>query len=730
MSWLETTGAPLRFLAPKDKRNIMLTEEFTNLISTICEQYSYVAHAKQYMGRDKRMYTQEAATADVLTRLVSDHASEYVPFASEVDLIKTTISQKLVETARQKKQKQTNRVVANSKASTYSTGLDSKVVENPLWVPSTAFNEVDAQWCANLVIDRNSVMYRRKASGAYEIIGPVSGRFIEQAATMLANKQTIPNVHAYIKSQLDVLSTFACKAQEFEQEGPSALLAMQLADGTTLKDYLGISDDNIPSNNDNVISLLVYKSLNTKLPASMFSGYIKLLKYYNIFQGTDGKERAVFQGFWSKTKDGAAPTACAYFSNMLEHYKEFLGHIDDRPKAVSVDGSEPAFGVFNKELWASDEEAYGNLTYDNSKLVKTYLEPMDADQKNFICAWFYAMFFCHKAVISVLHQDRGGSLKTTVKQIVRNMIKTYYDADLTFILKLDQLAREQYLYDAKRMLSIADALFVDYDEPPTKGDFWEKVKASTGGSNIDIPIKELYSNPYVVTGSPLFYFGSNKPVYLQDKGAFKRRLACIVTNANDTWKLIAKEEIDKLNNDIETQKREFHLLMKLGKAAYEAIISKYGSLAEAAVRMPSIASQLDAQSPWDEYLEGFYQSLFDDNQEFIRIANNVIDSKLEAYKMKNRTALKIDHLSAVQYFRTAHEDNETKSFKINGKLVRGWILHRINIDCADAEETTYKAIGLDDNGNPLAPSPELVSSNSFIERVQHEDPSNNFLELI
>ena len=85
----------------------MLTEEFTNLISTICDQYSYVAHAKQYMGRDKRMYTQEAATADVLTRLVSDHASEYVPFASEVDLIKSTISQKLVESARQKKQKQT-----------------------------------------------------------------------------------------------------------------------------------------------------------------------------------------------------------------------------------------------------------------------------------------------------------------------------------------------------------------------------------------------------------------------------------------------------------------------------------------------------------------------------------------------------------------------------------------------------------------------------------------------
>lgn len=707
----------------------MISQELTDLIVNLCSNYSYVAHAKQYIDREKHLLTLEQAASNVFTELASEHSTEYVQYASEAAFIKETISEQLVNSTKRKKQKQTSRVVANAKASTYSTGLDSKVIENPLWIPNTAFNEIDAQWCANLVIDRNYVMYKRKESGAYEIIGPCSGRFVEQASNTLATKQPIPNVQTYIKNQLDILSTFACKAQEFEQEGPKVLLDLNITEDLKLKDYLCIGEDNMPTSNDNVISLLVYKFLNTRLPSSMFFGYCKLLKYYNIFQSDDGKERAVFQGFLSKTKDSSAPTACGYFSNMLEHYKEYLGRIENRPNAVSMDGSEPAFGVFNKVLWDADEEAYGGLKYDESKLVKTFLDPMDSDQKNFICAWFYAMFFSKNAVISILHQDRGGTLKTTMKQIIRNMIKTYYDADLTFILKLDQLTREQYLYDAKRMLSIADALFVDYDEPPTKGDFWEKIKASTGGTKVDIPIKELYSNPYVVTGNPLFYIGSNKPVYLQDKGAFKRRLACIITSANETWRLISKDDIDRLNNDVETQKREFHLLMKLGKAAYNAIIEKYGTLSEASTKMPSIASQLDAQSPWDEYLEGFYQSLFDDNQEFVRIANNVIDSKLEAYKMKNRTSLKIDHLSVVQFFKSAHVDNEDKKFKINNKVVRGWVLHKIEVDASNAEETTFNALGLDEDGDPIAQVPNLVSSNKFLNQIEKYDPNENFLEV-
>ena len=703
----------------------MLTKEFEELIHTICTHYSYVPHAKQYMTRDRRMLPLDAAVNDVFTALATEHSSEYVKYAGEGDLIKQTISKQLVDATKQKKQKQTSRVVANSKASTYSTGLDSKVVENPLWTPSQPFNCIDAQWCANLAVDNNSVIYRRKPTGAYEIIGTANGRY-DNVAAALARTQDIPSVYTYIKSQLDIMSTFACKSQEFEQEGPNVLLSLKLFDNVTIKDFLGVTDDNCPTTNDNVISLLVYKFLNTRLPASMFFGYVKLLKYYNVFQGDDGKDKAVFQGFWSKTRDGSAPTANGYFGNILEHYREFLPQLDNRPVAVSKDGTAPAFGVFNQSLWDADEEAYGGLTYETSNLVRTYLEPMDADQRKFVCAWLYAMFFAHGPVISILHQDGGGSLKTTVKQIVRNMIREYYDADITFVLKLDQLCREQYLYDSKRMLSIADALFVDYDEPPTKGEFWERVKASTGGTKVDIPIKELYSNPYVVTGSPLFYFGSNKPCYLPDKGAFKRRLACIITAANDTWKRIPKPEMDKLNNDIETQKREFHLLMSIGRKAYDDIIQTYGTLSEASVKLPSIASQLDAQSPWDEYLEGFYQSLFGENQEYIRLANNVIDAKLEAYKLKNRTTLKIDHLSVVQYFRSAHPDNVTKLFKIKNTVTRGWILHRVEIDATDAEECTYESLGLDDDGDPIQQVPQLADSEKFARQYHiFDDPMDN-----
>lgn len=695
----------------------MLSTELTDLITTLSGQFSYLSNSHKYRDKEGKTYSPSDAAQEILNRLAVSHSTVYVPHADQGELILTTIKEKLSETTQKKKKLQTTRVTANAKASTYSTGLDTKLVENPLWKPSKPFNCLDALWCANLVTDDHQVLYRRKPTGAYEIIGTSGGRMNESVAASLERTQKIPDVFEFTKSQLDILSTFAAKSQEFEQEGPARLLSLMIPQGEgesiTLKEYLGVTDDNMPTNNEHVISLLVYKFMNTRMPASIFFGLLKLYKYYNIFKGEDGKDHPVFQGFVCRTGDGAAPTKRSYFSNILEHYQEYLGCIESRPKAVSMDGSEPAFGLFNKAMWEADVAKYGDLKYEDSKLVKTYLDPMDSDQKNFVCAWFYAVFMNLTVVISLLHQDKGGTLKTTIKQIMRTMIKIYYDADVCFCMKRDQLCNPQYLFDSKRLLSIADALFVDYDEPPTKGEFWEQIKAITGGVKVDFPIKELYSNPYMVSGSPLFYIGSNKPVYLQDKGAFKRRIACIITSANDTWKLISKEDIEKINNDVEVQKREFHLLMRLGKKAYNAILEKYGSMAEASVRMPSIASQLDAQSPWDEYLERFYQSLFDNGEESIKIANETADMKLEAWKIKHKTSLKIDHLAMVNYFKMIHSDNVTKPFKIGKVCVRGWILHKVDVNVENAEESNFEELGLDEHGEPIPAAPELVSSKRF-----------------
>lgn len=708
-----------------------------------------MSHKRQYRTPDAKTLSPDDAAQEILNNLAVNHSQLYVPVADQSELIKNTIRNTLESVTQQKKKKQTTRVVANSKASTYSTGLDTKLVQNPMWMPSKPYNLIDAQWCANLVTDNNGVLYRRKATGAYEIIGTIGGRTNGPVASTLATMQNIPDVFNFVKSRIDVLSTLAAKSQEYEQKGVGAFLELEIplyknADGTqvsqTLKEFLNIEEDNYPTSIENVISLLVYKFLNDMLPASIFFGLVTLKKYYNILKDENDKDHPVFQGFVVRCGDGTAPTKQGYFSNILDHYQEYLGKIPQRPMAVSNDSEIPSFGVFNQELWDADEKKYGYLTYETSKLVKTFLDPMDADQKNFVCAWFYAMFFCLSVVISILHQDKGGSLKTTVKQIVRNMIKLYYDADVTFVLKLDQLCNVQYLYDSKRMLCIADAMFVDYDEPPVKGVFWEEVKAKTGGAKVDIPIKELYSNPYTVTGSPLFYIGSNKTCFLPDKGAFKRRIACIITTANETWKNIPRADLEKLNNDIEAQKPEFHLLMKLGKQAYEGIISKYGSLSEASVRMNSIASQLDALAPWDEYCERFYRSLFPkDGKDTIKIANDAIDMRLEEWKIKHKTSLKIDHNSVINYFKMIHSDNKTKPFRVNGETVRGWELHRVEQTDENAEECTFADLGLDADGDPIPSIPLRVnsskfSSNNFQEssediNVSYEDPSSMFMGM-
>ena len=662
----------------------MLSTELTDLIFTLCGQFSYLSNSHKYRDKEGKTYSPSDAAQEILNRLAVNHSSAYVPHADQGDLIMSTIKDTLSATTQKKKKNQTTRVTANSKAATYSTGLDTKLVENPMWKPSKPFNAIDAQWCANLVTDDHQVLYRRKPSGAYEIIGTPGGRMNEAVAAALERTQNIPDVFEFVKLQLDILSNFAAKSQEFEQQGIDKLLALKVSTGDgnslTLKEFLGVTDDNLPTNNENVISLLVYKFMNTRTPASIFFGLLKLYKYYNIFRGDDDKDHPVFQGFVGRTSDGSAPTKRSYFENILNHYQEYLGHLDSRPKAVSMDGSEPAFGVFNKELWEADRAKYGNLKYEDSYLVKTFLKPMDKDQSKFFAAWVYGMFMNLVVVISLLQMDKGGTLKSTMKKLIRDMIKIYYDADVNFTLKRDQLCNEQYLYDAKRRLSIGDAMFVDYDEPPVRGEFWEKVKALTGGVTVDFPIKELYSNPYVVSGSPLFWLGSNRTCYIPDKGAFTRRLACITTKGHDTWKLIPKEMIDLINSDVETQKREFHLLMKLGKKAYDELIAEYGTLAEASVRLPSIAAELDAQSPWDEYLDGFYASLFEGkNYEFRLLTNEALDTMFNDYKTSHFTTLKFEPPNWRNYCRDANDKNQVglKIYDKNiQKTVRGGKYYR------------------------------------------------------
>lgn len=722
-----------------------LSDELIKLIYTQCGQYSYMSNKRQYRrNSDSKMFSQKDAATEIVSQLALDHSTLYTPIADQKEQIIDYVADTLKSVAEQKKKKQTKKVVSNSVASTYSTGLDTKLVENPMWKPASHYNLIDADWCANLVTDKNGVLYKKKANGGYEIIGTTGGRGNTSIAMALSRKQPIPDVFAYIKNQVDILSGVVAKIKEYEVTDMTELMKLEIqvahdADGNPVKqtfgEYVGLPVGQLPDNIDNAISLVVYKFINTRLPASPFYGKLTLKKYYNIFHDDDGKERPVFQGFVARSGDGTALTAQSYFENVLDNYLGDLGRIDDRPVSVSNDNDVPAFGVFNQKQWDEDEEKYGYLTYATSELVKTFLDPMDKDQRRFVCAWLYAVFFHLNAIISILHQDKGGTLKTTIKQILREMIRHYYDADITFILKLDQLCDKQFLYDSKRMLSIADALFVDYDEPPTKGIFWEEVKAKTGGAKVDIPIKELYANPYTITGSPLFYIGSNKTCFLPDKGAFKRRLACIITTANETWKKIPLDHLDRLNNDIEYQKPEFHLLMKLGKEAYEQIKSEYGSLAEASVRMPSIASQLDALSPWDEYCERFYLSLFKDT-EVVKLANDAIDLKLDEWKVKHRTTLKIDHMSIVNYFKMVHPDNVTKPFKINGQTVRGWILHKINPVVEGAEEASFQELGLDADGDPIPSIPMPVNSIKFQPRKNQDDinvingdPDNPFMEM-
>lgn len=675
-----------------------MTEQAISIIQTICGTYSYSATTRKYRRTDGRVFKAEEAVSEVVNTLAVQHPNVYVEVSTSKEELADKIKETLIEATHKKKKAQTITLAANTKAGTLSTGVSSKTEENPLWKADKAFNAVDGDWCGGLFLDENNILYRQKKNGAYEIMGSVSSKTNDTLASMLERKQQMPNVHEFVKAQLGIMSMFASKAQEMVQEGPKALLDLTLPAPTaedadnriTLRDWLGIDQTNEPKDIQNVVSQLVYKFLNTRLPASLFYGEAKLLKYYNMFDDEEGKTHQVFQGFICKGTGDRAPTNRAYFRNVLDNYSEYLGKLDERPKAVSVDGSEPAFGVFDSSLYARDAQSHGSLTYEDSTLVRTVLEPMDTDQRDFYTAWIYAMFMHLEVVISLLHEDKGGTMKTTLKKIIRIMIERYYGADLTLIMQRDQLCMEQYLYDSKRMLSVADGMFVDYDEPTTRGELWEKLKSLTGGNGVDFQVKVLYSNPFTVHGNPLFWFCSNKPIYISDKEAFRRRLAVISTSASNTWKNNPIDKVNAVNKDIDVQLDEFHLLMRMGKKAYDELTAKYGTLSNAANNLKSLTNELDSQSPWEEYLEGFYFSLFEDNQERRVLTNTDLDELFSMYKESNYTPLKFDPPHWRNYCRHANPLNESGKVydKKLKRSVRGCTYYRNEVEAVDENTLT------------------------------------------
>lgn len=682
----------------------MFNPNVTDTLTKIVTRYSYVAKAKKYRNIvTDRNYTLDEAVEDALNVFATDHSQVYVSVAGQKEELRACIRDLIKSTTKKRKEKQLDLVINATNRGAMSSSLNGQCSSNPAWKPSSAFNVIDADWCEGIFYCKiSNTLYGTLPSGALEVLGAVGdARTIINLATRFTLKP-----HEFIKRQFDELSKLYVVLQSYEQDGAERMLSVKVNEGQTLKEYLGIKDDDIiPQTADEITAKIIHYMLNNTLPASVFTGLAKVTVYREVFVDESGTEHKTIKGYYYDMGKQGFLTAKAYFENIIENYIECIPQIE-LPTAIRYDDDEGshAFGIWCQELYDEDQKKYAGLTIEESQIIRTYLSPMTSEQKNFVVAWWYAVVHAHerKMMPSLLQMDKGGTLKNTVANIIKMTMEKYYGCKCHYDLKQEQLTNSQYTYNSSTQKTLGDAVWCHYDEVATKGKVWDDFKGITGGPTVDVPIKRLYSNPYTQPSSVVFFFASNKPVYITDMGAFKRRLAIISTKGDNTYKDIPVEFRRTMNSDKEVMFREFFLLMKLGKAAYEILLHKYGGLTEAANTLKDIAGELDSSSPWDEYYEGFYASLFEEAFAERTISNEDLARLFLAYKSAHPTSLALDEAGMRRYCANANTDNK-KSYiwcTTQKRSVRGWKLYApIYKKTSDMEE--YTPIG--ESHGPIVP---------------------------
>lgn len=705
--------------------------------------WSYSSKSRKYFCKERN---KSMGLEDAQTLISSMFCEDYAVLRAQIstDAFNSLIEDVLRSAVTKQKQSRLSKTVSSLVNQRQSNSMDSKVEVNPLWRPKNTFNTVDALWCKNLVRYQD-VLFYKNPNGSLVLLGGLTIQCLKETIdNVIKNKaDTLPELDEYCTSQIRSLTVIQ---QELESHdcGDVAVVRSQL-DRTlgdimhkksdnefakkTLKEFLGILDIEVNDimSIDELSTRLIYKYLSDYLPASIQFGLMNIVKCYDLFstEGSD-KKLKVFTGFSFQTKGNYPLDMNLYFEHVLTHYRSKIPSIDYNPLAATMEDDQRfSYGKFNKTLFDADMEIFGTLEYKDSKIIKTWADTMDKDQRKWSFAWYYAVFLLISVIISKCHIDGGGTLKSTVKNLVRWAMHRYYGADLAYPMIRDQLINPANRYDDKRKISLAECIICPYDEPTVKGELWETFKGLTGNPTLDMPVKILYRNTSSIPSKVLFDIGSNKQIYISDGGAFERRIAFIKTAAKNTCRQIQQDELkplttfDKVNWTMtDEQLKEFFLLMKLGKIAYDQIEKEYGSLENAAVKMPSIAKFLNKSNPWDRFYSDIYDELFQlvegrdkTEHEFIRLANEVIDCVYKKYCTNHTAPEGASPLKFREYFRQVDNRNDDKVFKVNKKTCRGWILYKVDRNEEYIEASTDE-IFIDNIGKNTAEWPELDLNNN------------------
>ena len=695
------------------------------LRKTIYGVWTYSSKSRKYHSKDSKKNMSLEDALKEIKLVFSDNFATLLASVTTEDF-KSISEDILKEAVQTQKEKRLSKVVSQVINQTPSSSMDSKVEVNPLWRPKTTFNRIDALWCKNL-LRYNDVLYHKNPNGSLKVLGGLSAQYRQETIDRIISHVEMPDLNDFCNEKVNLLTVMQRELDAKdcgERDTVIAQLSRTVGDiihrknrdaeiyNTTLKDFLDIKDvdeENIMSMDD-LSTKLVYKFLNDLLPASIQFGLMKVVKSYDQFSTDDStKKLSVFNGFFIQTKGDYALTKSAYFEHILVHHRDNIESINYNPLDATMDDDPTySFGKFNRKLFEEDCAKYGDLKYQDSQIIKTFAETMDKDQIKWTFAWYYALFFLLTVVISKCHIDGGGTLKTTVKNLVTWAMHRYFGANLAYPMIREQLINPANRYDDKRKISLAECRLCPYDEPAVKGELWETFKGLTGNPTLEMPVKILFRNTSSLPTRVLFDIGSNKQIFISDGGAFERRIAFIRTAAKNTCRKIPQDRLKELTTFdkahwtmTDDQLREFMLLIRIGKQAYEDIVSEYGSLELAAVGMPTIAKFLKEANPWDAYYGDLYNLIFSKieekdgkEHEFIRIANEVIEREYKQYCIKHTPPEGASVSGFKAFFKRIDNRNDGKVFKVGKKSCRGWILYKLENSSEDVIEASEEELFL------------------------------------
>ena len=346
---------------------------------------------------------------------------------------------------------------------------------------------------------------------------------------------------------------------------------------TTIKKLFGWVDDAFHNDwVDDLHTLCIKFLINETIPSSLIrNGLVRLqlemknnlFKRYNLSGNT---------------------TKCCnfnmYLSSLFEGMNKLtdLQTIENEPRIISEDETSAKFHLIPG--WYKNLEP-GQFGLSDCKILNTFLEKYNDDEKNFIMAWAYSVL--HPSLgegIGLMIKTGGGAFKTCGYSVmIKKLLSKMYggpEDELTYTLIGDAWVKNDQLKEAAGDRGISHSALVVNDECTEKSvELYKEMSGSTSNVGVIYSYKKVYAQPVQTRIFNRWLFLTNKQITIQDAdGVYERRLA-----------IIDRMDIKKLNkpyasNYYQMIEKELGAFYALAKDCYTKLKTQYGDLVNASTR--------------------------------------------------------------------------------------------------------------------------------------------------